>query len=425
MGIATHQAADLRTTERIEPCFGLVMSGGGARGAYEAGVLSYILDELPGRLGRAPRFQIVTGTSVGAIHACYVAATVGESRAGQGLIDLWRSLEIREVYRVGVGDMVSLPLKLLGLAGPKTSPGEAGIPERLMGLLDTLPLERLVRQSIPWERLRQNVDTGEVGAVAIAATEIGSGKSVVWVDNREHEITRWARDPFILARPVSLAPKHALASAAIPFLFPAPRIDGAFFCDGGLRLNTPLAPALRLGADRLLIVGLRHVPTPEEERLLAGHREANYGSVTYLAGKVLNALLLDHVDYDVDRLRLVNAILDTGRQAYGPGFLRRINETVTALRGTAYRVVRNLYLTPSRDLGVIAADCLAQHRQTVGLRAWLSDAALRYAVRGIVGEADLLSYLYFDRCYADHLIELGRADAEAHVDELVAFFGDA
>ena len=98
---------------------------------------------------------------------------------------------------------------------------------------------------------------------------------------------------------------------------------------------------------------------------------------------------------------------------------------MTALRGTAYRVVRNLYLTPSRDLGVIAADCLAQHRQTVGLRAWLSDAALRYAVRGIVGEADLLSYLYFDRCYADHLIELGRADAEAHVDELVAFFGDA
>src|SRR2546426_7842835 len=119
MRIATHQAADLRTTERIEPCFALVMSGGGARGAYEAGVLSYLLDDFPRRLGRAARFQIVTGTSVGAIHACYVAATAGESRAGQGLIDLLRSLEIGEVYPVRVGDMVSLPLKLPGLASPK------------------------------------------------------------------------------------------------------------------------------------------------------------------------------------------------------------------------------------------------------------------------------------------------------------------
>src|SRR5712692_7410930 len=144
MGINT-KTADLPETGDGAPRFALVMSGGGARGAYEAGVLSYILDELPRRLGRAARFQVVTGTSVGAIHACYVAATVGESGAGQGLINLWRSLEIGEVYRVGVGDMVSLPLKLLGLSGPKTSPGDAGIPERLMGLLDTLPLERLVR----------------------------------------------------------------------------------------------------------------------------------------------------------------------------------------------------------------------------------------------------------------------------------------
>src|SRR5262249_57509102 len=105
------------------------------------------------------------------------------------------------------------------------------------------------------------------------------------------------------------------------------------------------------------MVGVGHGGRAEEERLLAANREANYSSVTYLAGKVLNALLLDHVDYDVDRLRLVNAILDTGRQAYGPDFLRRINETVTALRGTAYRVVRNVYLTPSRAMGVLAAEC--------------------------------------------------------------------
>ncbi len=423
MAIQTHTAADLPATGDGWR-FALVMSGGGARGAYEAGVLSYVLDELPHHLGHPVRFQIITGTSVGAVHACYVAATLGRPGAGRGLVDVWHSLEVKGVYRVGVGDAVRIPLRLLGLTGPDRKPPEGAIPERLGGLLDTLPLEHLVRESIPWADLRRHVDEGVVEAVAVAATEISSGKSVVWVDNREHVIRRWVHDPFVLARPATLGPQHALASAAIPFLFPAPRIDGGYYCDGGLRLNTPLAPALRLGADRLLIVGLRHVPTPAEEAALRVHREGNYGSLTYLAGKVLNALLLDHVDYDVDRLRLVNAILDTGTRAYGPEFMRRINAVIEEMRGTPYRVVKNLYLLPSRDLAVMAADCLENHRRAPGLRAWLSDAAIRYAVHGIAAEADLLSYLYFDRCYAEHLIELGRADAAAHLDDLVAFFRD-
>jgi NTE family protein len=360
---------------------------------------------------------------VGAIHACYVAATLGRPRAGRGLIDIWHSLQVSGVYQVGLGDVVGIPLRLLGLTGAQRKPPEGAIPERLSGLLDTLPLERLVREKIPWANLRHQVETGAIEAVAVAATEISSGKSVVWVDNREGLVRRWARDPFVIARSAKLSPAHALASAAIPFLFPAPRIDGSYYCDGGLRLNTPLAPALRLGADRLLIIGLRHAPTPEEEQALAAHREANYSSLAYLAGKVLNALLLDHVDYDVDRLRLVNAILDTGTRAYGPEFLERINAVIEKMRGTPYRVVRDLYVLPSRDLAVMATECFDAHR-TTGLQDWLSDATLRYAVHGIGGEADLLSYLYFDRCYAEHLIELGRADAEARADALVEFFRD-
>jgi NTE family protein len=404
------------------PRFALVMSGGGARGAYEAGVLSYVLDELPRRLGRPIRFHILTGTSVGAVHACYVAATMGHPDAGKGLISIWRSLDVSGVYRLGVADVVNVPLRILGLARAHVAAPEGNIPERLTGLLDTLPLEQLVRDRIPWEGLRHNVDRGEVEALAIAATEIRSGKSIVWVDNRERQVTRWARDPFVIARPAEIGPPHALASAAIPFLFPAPRIDGSYFCDGGLRLNTPLAPALRLGADRLLVIGLRHVPDPGEETQLAAPRESNYATITYLVGKVLNALLLDHVDYDVDRLRLVNGILDKGVKTYGPDFLARINETVEAMRGTSYKVVENVYIQPSRDLGVIAAECQSEHRNVVGLRSWLSDATIRYAVRGVVAEADLLSYVYFDHCFANHLIELGRADAEARADELLTFF---
>jgi NTE family protein len=424
MPIQTEHTADLPTATPGTPRFALVMSGGGARGAYEAGVLAWVLDELPRRLGRSVRFQIVTGTSVGAIHACYVAANLGKADAGKRLLGIWKSLQVGGVYKVGMGDAVRIPLRLLGLTQARKKRPEDGIPERLSGLLDTLPLERLVRRTIAWDDLRRNVDTGVVEAVAIAATEIATGNSVVWIDNREHAVQRWVHDPFVVAHAARLGPKHALASAAIPFLFPAPAIDGSYFCDGGLRLNTPLAPALRLGADRLLIVGLRHVPTPEEEAALARVRENDYGSLTYLAGKVLNALLLDHVDYDVDRLRLVNAILDTGVKTYGPDFLAHINQTILELRGTPYRVVRNIYLRPSRDLGAIASECLDAHRRTPGVGAWLRDAVVRYAVRGIAAEADLLSYIYFDRCYAEHLTELGRRDAEAHADQLLAFFRD-
>jgi NTE family protein len=416
--------ADLPRSADAARRFALVISGGGARGAYEAGVLGFILDELPRRLGRPVRFQVITGTSVGAIHACYVAATQGRAGAGRGLTEIWRSLEVSGVYRVGIGDTVGIPLRLLGLSRAGTKPPEDGVPERLSGLLDTSPLERLVQESIPWDDLRRNVDTGEVDAVAVTATEISSGKSIVWVDNRERAVRRWAHDPFVVARSVALGPRHALASAAIPFIFPAPRIDGGYFCDGGLRLNTPLAPALRLGADRLLIIGLRHPPTPEEDAALTPQRESNYSSLAYLGGKVLNALLLDHVDYDVDRLRLVNAILDTGVRAYGPDFMRRINAVIEEMRGTPYKVVRNVYLLPSRDLSVIAAECFEHHHRAKGLRSWFSDVIARYAVRGIAAEADLLSYLYFDDCYARHLIELGRSDAAAHAEELLAFFRD-
>jgi NTE family protein len=424
MAPQTEYTADLPETTTGAPRFALVMSGGGARGAYEAGVLSWVLDELPRRLGGPVRFQIVTGTSVGAIHACYVAANLGKPDAGKRLLHIWESLNVGGVYRVGLGDAVRIPLRLLGITGARKKVAEDGIPERLSGLLDTLPLERLVRESIAWDDLRRNVDSGALDAVAIAATEIASGRSIVWIDSRDHRVQRWAHDPFVIPRPTRLEPRHALASAAIPFLFPAPAIDGSYFCDGGLRLNTPLAPALRLGADRLLIVGLRHIATPEEETILGEQRESNYSSLTYLGGKVLNALLLDHVDYDVDRLRLVNAILDTGMRTYGPEFLQRMNETIVDLRGTPYRVVRNIYLRPSRELGVLAAECLEQHRRTPGILPWLRDAALRYAVHGIAAEADLLSYIYFDRCYAQHLTELGRNDAEAQEDQLVAFFRD-
>jgi NTE family protein len=400
----------------------LVLSGGGARGAYEAGVLSYLFQDLPERLGRPVHFDIVTGTSVGAVHACYVAASQDESDAGQRLTGIWRSLTLDHVFPVGATDVLRVPWRLLGFGAGGLLPATSeGVPARLSGLFNTAWLEDIVLKDIPWAALRTNVARGSLRALAIAATEIATGRSVVFIDSASHSVPRWARDPFVIARPVEIGPAHALASAAIPLVFPAVRLDHTYYCDGGLRLNTPLAPALRLGADRVLVIGLRHPRSPEEEDRIARTREAAFANPIYLAGKALNALLLDRIEYDVDRLRLFNAILEGGTHAYGPDFLRTINEPIVAQRGTPYRIVRELMLQPSRDLGALASECLDHQPRSRGLRDWLSRNIVRYAGRGALGEADLLSYLFFDRCYAEHLIDLGRRDAAAARDELAAF----
>jgi NTE family protein len=406
------------------PRIALVLSGGGARGAYEAGVLSYIFSDLPQQLGRPVHFDIVTGTSVGAVHACYIAASQGEPDMGVALTRLWRSLSLDHVFAPGFGDLLRVPLQLFGLTAPR-APMPAtgsGIPERLPGIFDTAWLEEIVLRNIDWKQIRTHIDSGELQALAIAATEIATGRSVVFVDSGPRPIPPWERDPFVVARAAHIGPAHALASAAIPLIFPALRIDRTYYCDGGLRLNTPLAPALRLGAERVLVIGLRYPRKPEEEDRLAQRRETMYTNPTYLAGKALNALLLDRIEYDVDRLRLFNAILESGVRAYGPDFLERINEPIIEERNTPYRIVRNCMLRPSKDLGVLAAECLEHQSRSRGVRDWLSRNVVRYAGRGALGEADLLSYLFFDRCYADHLIRLGRHDAAAAADELVAFF---
>ena len=401
------------------------MSGGGARGAYEAGVLEYLLDEFPRRLGHPVRFDIVTGTSVGAIHACYLAATQGEANTGTRLADIWRSFQLDAVFPLRPTDLVRVPWRLSGLARLRANVGEGDetAPQRLPGLFDTRWLDAIVFTQVPWEQIRRNIDGGRLRALAIAATEIATGRSVVFVENgTANTPINWGRDPFVIARPAHIGPQHALASAAIPMLFAAIRIEHTYYCDGGLRLNTPLAPALRLGADRILVIGLRHPATPEEEDRVARQREASFVSPTYLAGKALNALMLDRIETDVDRMRLFNEVLKTGIQAYGDEFLDRINEPIVRLRKRPYRVVHDVFLRPSEDLGVIAAEAMHGAVRSRGMRSWLSQNLARYAARGAFGEADLLSYLFFDKAYTERLIELGRKDAERAANDLAELF---
>jgi len=409
--------------DRARPRRALVFSGGGARGAYEAGVMRFLLDELPRRTGRPVEFDILCGTSVGAIHACYLAATAHESEGrGQRLVDFWRAMQIEKVLPFSRRELFGLLRRALGLRRPSNRFRGGAAPERIYGMLDTRSLERMVVGAVPWRRIRSNVNAGRVQAVCLATTEIATGRVVCFLESRDRELPGWARDPSVVPHLTHLRPLHALASAAIPLLFPAVRIANTYYADGGLRLNTPLAPALRLGADKVLVVALRPHARTAHAATLARHRVDDFESPAFLFGKILNSMLLDHLDTDLARMRVMNEVLRDGADAFGPEFLERLH--TFGERGQVLRPVEDLVVRPSADLGAMAAEVL---RQIPG--ASLRSPFFRLAMRNLgpdrrSAESDLFSYLLFDGEFLEPLTDLGYRDAEAREDELAKFFED-
>jgi NTE family protein len=401
----------------------IVLSGGGARGAYEAGVLRFVLGELPRTLGFIPRFDVYSGTSVGAVHCCWLAALADDPQAGvRSLVDVWRNMSFERVYRFGVGDAWSFSKSLLGsLVGRSISPDDTQA--RIPGLLNTSPLERLVVEAIPWRRLRRNRRAGRFTAVCVSATEVATGRTVAFIDHRDREVPSWTNDVLHVARPARMGPEHALASAAIPLLFPTVRIGDTFYCDGSLRQQTPLAPALRLGSNRVLVVGLRHGRPPSLADPLAAERLERIQSAGFLFGKILDALLIDRLEYDLGQMRVVNRILRAGLELYGDEYLEGVNEQVKKERGLGFRVVEDCLIRPSRDIGVIAARHVARAKANPR-RSRLGRFAFDALTRGSPeNEADLMSYLLFDGEYASELIDLGYSDAQAMASDLARFFG--
>ncbi len=403
----------------------LVFSGGGARGAYEAGVVRYLLEDMPRLLGHPVHFDILCGTSVGAIHACFMGATAdqGPERATR-LLDIWRGMRVDEMLPLSLRDLLGLPRRLLGLRRTAELLRSGAPPERIYGLLDTHVLEGIVSNAIPWRGIRRNVRSGRIHAVCVAATQIATGRVTIFIDSAEREISQWSRDPSLLPRLTHLLPVHALASAAIPMLFPAVRIGSTYYADGGLRLNTPLAPALRLGADRVLVVALRQASEHASDAQLADQRVENYASPLFLFGKVLNALMLDPLDTDLARMRVMNELLDSGERAFGPDFLERLNRERGGEGGPSFRPIEELVIRPTADLGLLAGQILDNIDDSRGRSPLLWMAARNLRGEGRSPEADLLSYLLFDGDFVAPLAELGYADARAKQEELAAFFTD-
>lgn len=401
---------------------GLVFSGAAALGAYEAGVARYILEEVATSLGRAVRFDIISGTSSGGINAAALASAAPDPGCGAGqLCDVWSQLELAELLRPSAAELLRLLLEVDGGSGRVQRALRARLGRG--GLLDPAALERLLTSRLSIGRISDNVRDGWVRAVALSTTHVATGEAHVFYQaNCEHP--PWPREPGLVPRLAKLSTAHAMASAAIPILFPAVAIDGDLYCDGGLRQLIPLSPAIHLGATRLVVVApLAHgwAATPD----LPQSRTDAVGSPLYLAGKALNAFFFDRIEADLARVAQVNSILQAGRNCFGPAFGADLNDELARMGAGPLRRVNLLRIEPSRSLGslaiehVMSADFVGRSRSAAGrLIACLAE-------RDAARSGDLLAYLLFDGAFAAKLIELGRDDAAAHHDELCSFLTPA
>lgn len=368
----------------------LVLSGGGARGAYEAGVVAGLVDVLG-----TVRFSRIAGTSVGAINAAFLAGHAHRPDLRvHHLLSLWRGLGLRSHLR---------PAR----------------PWARRSLIDVRPFERLIRESVDWSQLRRNLAQGHLDVLFVAALEVDTGRTAVFADLGPGAVWHPSRDPQRVPIRGPIGPEHVLASAAIPGVFPARRVGRGLYYDGGLRFNTPISPVLRTGAERLVVISPLHA-APQE----AVHREAADLDALFLAGKLFHAVLLDPFSYDLQVLERFNDLLEVLDDTLTPEERARFDARCVETRGATYRHVDVMVFSPSKDLGRMALDFLHRHRRSLLLQG-VGGALLAMAARRLeASETDLVSYLLFDGRFTEQLIALGRRDVAARADEVRAFFAD-
>ncbi len=393
----------------------LVLSGGGARGAYEVGAMAGLVEVLR---RQDPTYKLpldlFTGTSVGAIHAAFYASHAHKADFGvQALVDIWQRMTVETYVRF-------TPRGLFRRGDDNKGRGNAFGP----CLIDSGPFEKVVTESIDWAHLHKNIDSGLVSALVVAALDLADGRTTMFAEVGEQTNFEPSRDPRRTARRERLNAEHILASAAIPLVFPARRVGGRFYVDGGLRFNTPIAPAIRAGASRLIIIALsmKEEPGQPDAQEELPPTPTQYPDLTFLAGKVLDALLLDPISYDLQILRRFNSLAELLDDALTPEERLRVDELLKKTRGVPYRKLDTLVLQPSEDIGVLAGHHLRKLYRA-GRLGWLPRIALgRVMPADGPWEVDLASYLLFDGEFASALIDLGRRDVLARTDEVLAFF---
>lgn len=379
--------------------------------------MQHILEEVSKDLGRDVPLDILCGTSVGALNACALAAFADEPRGRAArLVDIWARLRVEELVQPDLRGILSMGKRWI-----RGNRDAATIPAREGGLVDPQGLERLIEREIPFAAIDERLQHGHLEALTVSTTHVASGRTIVYVHRAERDLPPWSLDPTITPRAARITAQHAFASAAIPILYRAVRLDGEFHCDGGLRQNVPLSPARRLGARGVIVVNPRFIGKPADHTDVTRKHDAFPGPL-FLLGKTLNALLLDRIDTDLARLRSINDILEAGRRKFGESFVDDINEALGHPKGRGMRPMSSILIRASQDIGKLASDYVGSAVFARRVGGGAGRLMRRLGEREEADESDLLSYLLFDGEFARQLIALGRDDARARHTELCAFF---
>lgn len=386
---APMQAVEPQSVRPDNDDLAVVLPGGGARAAYQVGVLSWIARRCPDL-----NLPIIAGVSAGAVNAGHLAGHHGTFlQSIEELVWLWTELRAEDVFRV---DPMSLGASSTRWALRLVSGGSHAAP-RVQGLLDTAPLRKLLTEAFAavdgeLTGIDYNLHRGRLKAVAIMTTSYTTGQSIVWVQGKDIELWERPQRRSVKAR---ISVDHIMASSALPIFFPAIRIGNAWYGDGGIRLAAPLSPALHLGASRVLAITTRFSQSFEEadEPEITG-----YPPPAQIFGLMLNAVFLDLIDQDAVRLERVNRLV------------ARLPES----EREEMRPVQLMVIRPSEDLGRLAGNYEPRLPRT-----------FRFLTRGLgtreTGSSDMLSMLMFQPDYLTHLVRLGERDAEARGDELLEF----
>lgn len=373
-----------------KPKTALVLTGGGARAAYQVGVLKAVCELMPE--GDDNPFPILCGTSAGAINTAALAVYAQEFRRGvRRLNRIWRNFRVDQVFKSDTRSIVVSGARwLMGMMSGGFRKRKASF------LLDRLPLRDLLNQVIDFNEIQKSIDAGVLHAISITASGYSSGESVSFYQAVD-TVPGWRR-----ARRIGIRSRinldHLMASSAIPFLFKAIKIHREYFGDGSMRQSAPISPALHLGADRVLVVGVHKENIETHTRIEA----AVYPSPAQIASHILNSIFLDSLDADLERMRRINKTLQTISKS-------------GAQSDIPLRQVDVLVVSPSEDLGEIA------QRHANNLPRMLKFFLRRIGAMKKDSGSNLVSYLLFEKSYCQELISLGYADAMQKKDELRDF----
>ena len=385
----TNAASDGNVTElRPRSRAGLVLTGGGARAAFQVGVVKAVRDIL-GSPVKNP-FPILAGTSAGAINAATLAVYSDNfTRAVSNLLEVWENMHVDHIYKADFPSIMKSGVRWLSsfMLVSRRNP---------ISLLDNAPLAEMLARTLPFERIQDNIDSGALYAVSVTASGYTSGQSVSFFQGGSGT-EGWERNQRIGAA-VTLKLEYLLASASLPFIFPAVKVHREYFGDGSMRQIAPISPALHLGADRVLVVG-----TGRQTLDTARSRSNVYPSLAQIAGHALNSIFLDSLSVDLERLE-------------------RINRTVSLIPpeklvegNMPLRPIKVLFISPSQPIERIAARFLHELPRSVRFLLRPTGALNRSG-------SNLASYLLFEESFCRALIDLGYQDTIARAHEVRTFF---